>query len=89
MDKAVAVARVSSKGQITIPHKVREFLHISEKDLVGFEPTSEGVLLKHLVLAAHEEELTDAEWKKLEQLAGRKGRIYTKAVDFLKDLERL
>lgn len=90
MSKTMVIARVSTKGQVTIPQSVRELLHISKKgDLVGFKPTPEGVLMKHLALTAADEELTNAEWKKLERLAGQKGKVYTKAVDFLKDLGKL
>jgi len=88
-DKMI-VGTVTSKGQITIPSKIREMLHIASKgDMVGFIPMKEGVMIKHLELAGAKEEFSEEEWDKLEKLANRKGRTYRNAKSFLKAVEKL
>lgn len=37
-----AIAKVTAKGQITIPREVREALHIKPGDLTVWEATAEG-----------------------------------------------
>ena len=39
-------SRLQEKGQITIPTRIRRKLNLRKGDLVVFEETSEGVLLK-------------------------------------------
>ncbi|MEW6684884.1 MAG: AbrB/MazE/SpoVT family DNA-binding domain-containing protein [Candidatus Edwardsbacteria bacterium] len=90
MSSEIMITKVSSKGQITIPLKIRETLHIKDRgDIVGFQVTKQGVLLKHLELTVPEEDFTQEEWAKLERLAKRKGKPHTSAKKFLKELERL
>lgn len=90
MNSKMPMATVSSKGQITIPKEIRAQLHITGKgDLVGFEPTEEGVLLKRLVVTSEEEDFTAEEWDKLEKLANQKGKRYSNAEDFLASLKEL
>ena len=47
--------RVSFKGQVTIPKKLRNKLRIAPGDFVLFEEKEEGVLLKKARLSAEEE----------------------------------
>lgn len=81
---------VTSKGQITIPSKVREMLHITSKgDIVGFMPTKEGILMKHLEATEIKDEFSESEWSKLEKLVSRKGKTYKSAKNFLKAIKKL
>ena len=81
------VATVTSKGQVTLPKHVRELLRIGRGDYVRFRPTTAGILMTKIALEA--EAFSQAEWKALGRLARQKGRRYTSAKAFLKDLERL
>lgn len=43
---AIATISVRGRGQITIPKRLRERLHIAEGDLLEIEVSSEGILLR-------------------------------------------
>ena len=47
--------RVQAKGQVTIPKRIREKLNVQAGDLVVFEETEAGIMVKPAVL------LTDGE----------------------------
>ena len=88
MNRIMAKATLSSKGQVTIPARVREALHISrKKTMVGFELVEDGVLIKPLVISAQEENFSESEWDKLEKLSNQEGKMYVCAKDFLTSLE--
>ena len=86
MAKALVVT-VSSKGQVTLPKRVRELLHLQVGDYVRFDPKAGGVWVSRVVLES--DSFTEDEWKALGRLADRTGRRYKTARAFLKDLERL
>lgn len=48
-DKAMGIARIGSKGQITIPIVVRKRLGIQPGDTVGFEESEGAILMKKVV----------------------------------------
>jgi len=88
MNAETIVTTISSKGQVTIPVKIRKILHItSAGDLVGFVPSKNGVLLRHLEI--REEDFTREEWDKLEKLAQKRGKVYKDAKAFLRTLKSL
>lgn len=43
---SISIATIRGKGQITVPREVREAAHLAEGDLVEFELTDEGILLR-------------------------------------------
>ncbi|AEH24408.1 AbrB/MazE/SpoVT family DNA-binding domain-containing protein [Pyrococcus yayanosii] len=45
MGKILGVSVLSSKGTVTIPKKVREFLRLSRGDLVVFKLTDNGEIV--------------------------------------------
>ncbi|MEW6008879.1 MAG: AbrB/MazE/SpoVT family DNA-binding domain-containing protein [Candidatus Omnitrophota bacterium] len=86
----MVIAKISTKGQITIPKVVRQRLNLNEKgDIIGFEITSQGVIMKHLNVTESEQDYTENEWKKIEQLARGKGKTFKTASGFLGHLKRL
>ena len=85
---AFFVAKVSSKGQITIPHEIREMLNATHMgDLIGFEKKGEDVVIKRVTISK-EAEFTEGEWTKLKRLADEKSKIYT-AKQFLRAVDKL
>jgi antitoxin PrlF len=45
-----AIAKVTSKGQITIPQEIRKQLQVKSGDLIAWETTPEGAVLVRRVL---------------------------------------
>lgn len=84
----IAIAQVSSKGQVTIPLKVRKALRIKGKGEVRFEEIPQGILIKYLELK-EDDLFSEDEWRGLESLANKKGKRYSNADGFLKSLEGL
>jgi AbrB family looped-hinge helix DNA binding protein len=41
-----AVARLRAKRQITLPSELADQLHLEEGDLISFEPTKDGILMR-------------------------------------------
>ena len=39
------IAKITTKGQITIPNRIRKLLHLKEGSSVGFGITKDGVVL--------------------------------------------
>ena len=81
------VVPLSSKGQVTLPKLLREFLHLEVGDYLRFEPKTGGVWLTKISFES--EEFSDKEWKTLRRLAAQHGKARANAKTFLKDLDRL
>ena len=81
-------AKITSKGQVTIPNRIRKILHLKEGESVGFSITKEGVVLVPCQVTA-KSPYTAKEWQKIEKLASEKGTMFTssqRAEDYLKSL---
>ncbi len=68
-------AKITSKGQVTIPNRIRKLLHLKEGASVAFGLSKEGVVLLPCSLTA-ESPYTAKEWAKIEKLASEKGKSY-------------
>lgn len=64
-------AKVTSKGQVTIPNRVRKLLHLKEGSAVAFSVRNGGVYLLPCEIKASSP-YTEEEWKKIEKLASEK-----------------
>ncbi len=81
-------AKVTSKGQVTIPNRIRKILHVSTGASIAFGVTKEGVLLLPCKITV-ESPYTSSEWAKIEKLALAKGKIYKNAKKAKKHIESL
>jgi len=81
-------AKVTSKGQITIPNRVRKLLHLNNGACVAFGVTKQGILLMPCKVAAVSP-YTPAEWVKIEKLASTKGKVYKTAKAAKRHIEAL
>jgi AbrB family looped-hinge helix DNA binding protein len=84
---------VRAKGQITIPAEIRAAIHLEEGDLVEFEITSQGILLKpQKVIDATQTWFWTPEWQAKEReadadLAAGRSRFFASNEEFLSSLE--
>ena len=84
----IEIAKVTSKGQITIPNRIRKMLHVSAGASVAFGVSKEGVILLPCKVTA-ESPYSPSEWAKIEKLASAKGKIYKSVRDAKKHIESL
>ena len=71
----IETAKITTKGQVTIPNRVRKILHLKEGSSVAFSLTKEGVVILPCKVTA-ESPYSTAEWAKIEKMASEKGKAY-------------
>jgi AbrB family looped-hinge helix DNA binding protein len=64
-------AKMTTKGQITIPSQIRKLLHLEEGASVAFGLSKEGVVLMPCEVTARSP-YTPREWDKINKLAAQK-----------------
>lgn len=69
----IETAKMTTKGQVTIPNRIRKILHLEEGASVAFGLTKEGVVLLPCKVTAHSP-YTAKEWAKIEKLASEKSK---------------
>ncbi len=84
----IETAKVTSKGQVTIPNRIREILHVSTGACIAFGVSKEGVILLPCKVTA-ESPYTPSEWAKIEKLASAKGKVYKTVKKAKKHIEDL
>lgn len=84
----IETAKVTSKGQITIPNRIRKLLHVSAGTSLAFGLSKEGVVLLPCKVTV-EFPYTPSEWAKIERLASTKGKVYKSAKRAKKHIEAL
>ncbi len=84
----IETAKVTSKGQVIIPNRIREILDVSTGACIAFGISKEGVILLPCKVTA-ESPYTPAEWVKIEKLASAKGKIYKSVKKAKKHIEAL
>lgn len=71
-------AKVTTKGQITIPNRIRKLLHLKEGASVAFGLSKDGVILLPCEVTA-KSPYSSKEWAKIEKLATAKGTTHQTA----------
>jgi AbrB family looped-hinge helix DNA binding protein len=84
----IHTAKITSKGQITIPNTVRKILNLKEGTSVAFGLSKEGVVLLPCKVTA-ESPYTPKEWKRIEKIASTRGVYYVDSRDAKKHIEAL
>ncbi len=72
----IETARMTTKGQVTIPHRVRKLLHLQEGSSVAFGVSKDGIMLMPCEVTARSP-YTSSEWQKIEKLASAKGKAFS------------
>lgn len=68
-------AKVTSKGQVTIPLSIREILKLEPGSTVMFKVTDRGVILSPCEII-EKPVYSKKEWKQIEQMVAEKGKVY-------------
>ena len=84
----IETAKVTSKGQVTIPNRIRKLLHVSAGASLAFGLSKEGVVLLPCKVTV-ESPYTAVEWAKIERMASAKGKVYKNANRAEKHIEAL
>lgn len=84
----VEIAKITSKGQITIPNRIRKLLNLKEGASVAFGLSRQGIILLPCKVIV-ESPYTLKEWAKIEKLASVKGKIYKTARAAKRHIETL
>lgn len=84
----IETAKVTSKGQITIPSSIREILNLEPGSTVMFKVTDKGIMLSPCEIK-EKSPYTEEEWKKIEKLVAEKGKVYKSAEDAKKHIKSL
>jgi AbrB family looped-hinge helix DNA binding protein len=71
----IETAKITTKGQVTIPNRVRKILHLKEGSSVAFSLTKEGIVILPCKVTA-ESPYSTAEWGKIEKMVSEKGKTY-------------
>jgi AbrB family looped-hinge helix DNA binding protein len=70
----IDTTKMTSKGQVTVPNRVRKILHLKGGSSVAFTVTKHGIILVPCEVTARSP-YSQEEWKKIEKLASEAGRI--------------
>ena len=81
-------AKMTSKGQVTIPNRIRKILKLEEGASIGFAVTKDGVVILPCKIEAHSP-YTTKEWTKIHKLASAKGKAHTSAAEAIKHIQSL
>ena len=84
----IETAKITSKGQVTIPSRIRKLLHIDTGSSLAVGLSKEGVVLLPCKVTV-ESPYTASEWAKIEKLASVKGNVYKSVKRAKKHIEAL
>lgn len=84
----IETAKITSKGQITIPNRIRKLLHVGTGASIAFGLSKEGVVLLPCKVIV-DPPYNSAEWAQIEKLASVKGKTYRSARKAKKHIEAL
>jgi len=84
----IETAKVTSKGQVTIPAIIREILRLEQGSTIMFKVTKNGVLLSPCELIERPA-YTIQEWRTVEKMVAEKGKVYKTSQSAKKHLDSL
>jgi AbrB family looped-hinge helix DNA binding protein len=77
----IETAKITAKGQVTIPNRIRKLLHVQTGASIAFGLSKEGVVLLPCKITV-ESPYTPSEWAKIEKLASAKGKVLKQEFSF-------
>ncbi|MGA2587645.1 MAG: AbrB/MazE/SpoVT family DNA-binding domain-containing protein [Candidatus Aminicenantales bacterium] len=82
------IARMTSKGQITVPAPIRGILNLKKGSMVIFKVTAKGIFFMPCEIK-EKNSYTQEEWGKIERLVAECGKNYKTAKGARKHLKSL
>jgi len=86
---AIEYAKLTSKGQVTIPNLVRKMLRLHKDSLIAFQITRDGIVIVPAKMVEEKTPYTKEEWAKIEELASGNGKTCKSAKSAKKYLDSL
>jgi AbrB family looped-hinge helix DNA binding protein len=71
----IEIAKMTSKGQVTVPAPIRAIFNLRKGSAVIFKVTDRGVLFLPCEISERAE-YTQEEWGKIKRLVAERGKIY-------------
>jgi bifunctional DNA-binding transcriptional regulator/antitoxin component of YhaV-PrlF toxin-antitoxin module len=71
----VEMAKMTSKGQVTVPSLIREILRLKKGSLIVFKVTENGIFVLPGEIR-EKEPYSQKEWAKIGHLVAERGRVY-------------
>lgn len=84
----IDTAKVTSKGQVTIPNRIRKLLHVHQGASIAFGLTKQGVVILPCKVTV-DSPYSHQEWAKIERLAAAKGKVHKTAKEAQKHIAAL
>jgi len=84
----IEIARMTSKGQVTVPAPIRDILSLRKGSTVIFKVTEKGIFFMPCEIT-EKESYTQEEWGKIERLVAERGKNYKSAKGARKHLKSL
>ena len=84
----IDTAKITSKGQITIPSQIRKLLRLHEGATIAFALSKSGVVLMSCDVTA-KSPYTTKEWEKIEKMAAEKGKTVLNTLAAKKHLSKI
>jgi AbrB family looped-hinge helix DNA binding protein len=84
----IEIARMTSKGQVTVPAPIRDIFNLKKGSSVIFKLTDKGVIFLPCEIKERET-YTQEEWIKIERLVAERGKAYKSAKGAKRHLKSL
>jgi AbrB family looped-hinge helix DNA binding protein len=84
----IEIAKMTSKGQVTVPAPIRDIFNLKKGSSVIFKLTDKGVIFLPCEIKERET-YTQEEWIKIERLVAERGKAYKSAKGAKRHLKSL
>ena len=84
----IEIARMTSKGQVTVPAPIRDILSLKKGSTVIFKVTDKGIFFMPCEIK-EKDSYSQEEWGKIERLVAERGKSYKTAKAARKHLKSL
>jgi len=75
----IAMSKITSKGQITLPVEVRKLLKLNKGEPIAFCVDRTGIFISRCRVNIEKQSFSEAQLHKIEKLASAKGKVFNGA----------